>query len=52
MTTPRSTQREGSIDQRQHRAWQSRGATHDRFEQFLPTTLQVPAVRIADERPA
>ena len=42
MTTPRSTQGKGPIDQRQHRAWQAHGATHGRFEQFLATTLQVP----------
>jgi exoribonuclease R len=42
MTTPGSTQREGPIDQRQHRARQAYGATYGRFERFLATTLQVP----------
>ncbi len=39
---PCSTQGEGPIDQRQHRARQAHGATHGRFEQFLATTLQMP----------
>jgi hypothetical protein len=42
MTPPRPTQREGPIDQRQHRVRQARGATRGRFEKFLATTLQVP----------
>ena len=41
MATPRSTQGEGPIDQRQHRTRQTHGATHGRFEQCLATTLQM-----------
>ena len=42
MATPHSTQREGPIDEQQHRTGQTHGATHGRFEQCLATTLQMP----------
>ncbi len=41
MTSPRTTQREGAVDQCQDRSRQAHGTTHGRFEQFLATTLQV-----------